>query len=138
MSVLATRQRVVSGRARRLAYLDPVVHLPNLRALNRALQNAPRSTICFTCRARAVGKIMASCYASSISKSSLTGLRRCWPQMSASTRCQGTTRCCVLIQSRISSVLKRWINILSSFGLSGMDCRYSPCRRELLLRAFSG
>lgn len=36
MSVLATRQRVVSGRARRLAYLDPVVHLPNLRALNRA------------------------------------------------------------------------------------------------------
>ncbi len=47
MSVLATRQRVVSGRARRLAYLDPVVHLPNLRALNRALQNAPWSTICF-------------------------------------------------------------------------------------------
>ncbi|MGS9064367.1 sensor domain-containing phosphodiesterase, partial [Salmonella enterica subsp. enterica serovar Infantis] len=47
MSVLATRQRVVSGRARRLAYLDPDVHLPNLRALNRALQNAPWSTICF-------------------------------------------------------------------------------------------
>ncbi|HED5890245.1 TPA: sensor domain-containing phosphodiesterase [Salmonella enterica] len=47
MSVLATRQRVVSGRARRLAYLDPVVHLPNLRALNRALKNAPWSTICF-------------------------------------------------------------------------------------------
>ncbi len=127
MSVLATRQRVVSGRARRLAYLDPVVHLPNLRALNRALQNAPWSTICFlhVPGLELLGKIMASCYASSISKSSLTGLRRCWPQMSASTRCQGTTWCCVLIQRRISSVLKRWINILSSFGLSGMDCRYS-------------
>lgn len=47
MAVLATRQRVVSSRARRLAYLDPVVHLPNLRALNRALKNAPCSTLCF-------------------------------------------------------------------------------------------
>lgn len=70
---------VVSGRARRLAYLDPVVHLPNLRALNRALKNAPWSTICFyTYRAWSYWvKIMALCYASSISKSSLTGLRRC-------------------------------------------------------------
>ncbi|WP_348253769.1 hypothetical protein, partial [Salmonella enterica] len=33
MSVLATGQRVGSGRARRLAYLDPVVHLRDLRAL---------------------------------------------------------------------------------------------------------
>lgn len=47
MAVLATRQRIVSGRARRLAYLDPVVHLPNLRALNRALKNSPWSALCF-------------------------------------------------------------------------------------------
>lgn len=47
MAVLATRQRIVSGRARRLAFLDPVVHLPNLRALNRALRNTPWSALCF-------------------------------------------------------------------------------------------
>ncbi len=40
MPMLATSARSESGRARRLAYLDPVVHLPHLRALNRALQNA--------------------------------------------------------------------------------------------------
>ncbi|NDO79439.1 sensor domain-containing phosphodiesterase [Citrobacter sp. NCU1] len=47
MAILATRQRIVSSRARRLAYLDPVVHLPNLRALNRALKNAPWSALCY-------------------------------------------------------------------------------------------
>ncbi|POT60035.1 sensor domain-containing phosphodiesterase [Citrobacter amalonaticus] len=47
MSVLATRQRMANSRARRLAYLDPVVHLPNLRALNRELKKAPWSVLCF-------------------------------------------------------------------------------------------
>lgn len=47
LSVLATRQRIVNSRARRLAFLDPVVHLPNLRALNRALKSAPWSALCF-------------------------------------------------------------------------------------------
>lgn len=47
IAVLATRQRAVNSRARRLAFLDPVVHLPNLRALNRALRNAPWSALCF-------------------------------------------------------------------------------------------
>ncbi|MDN8599199.1 sensor domain-containing phosphodiesterase [Citrobacter enshiensis] len=47
MAVLATRQRIVSSRARRLAYFDPVVHLPNLRALNRALKSAPWSALCY-------------------------------------------------------------------------------------------
>ncbi|MDA8480154.1 sensor domain-containing phosphodiesterase [Citrobacter sp. Awk 4] len=47
MAILATRQRIVSSRARRLAYLDPVVHLPNLRALNRSLKNAPWSALCY-------------------------------------------------------------------------------------------
>lgn len=49
VSVLATRQRRVHDRARRLAYLDPVVHMPNLRALNRALANSPWSVLCFLC-----------------------------------------------------------------------------------------
>lgn len=47
MAVLATRQRSVNSRARRLAFLDPVVHLPNLRALNRSLKNAPWSALCY-------------------------------------------------------------------------------------------
>lgn len=47
MAVLATRQRSVNSRARRLAFLDPVVHLPNLRALNRTLKNTPWSALCY-------------------------------------------------------------------------------------------
>lgn len=47
MAVLATRQRVVSRRIQRLAYVDPVVHLPNIRALNRALRDAPWSALCY-------------------------------------------------------------------------------------------
>lgn len=47
MGMLATRQRATSIRARRLAYLDPVVHIPNLRALNRALGKKPWSALCF-------------------------------------------------------------------------------------------
>ncbi|MBJ3589649.1 sensor domain-containing phosphodiesterase [Salmonella enterica subsp. enterica serovar Saintpaul] len=47
MAVLATRQRIVSARVRRLAYLDPVVHIPNLRSLNRALKSTPWSALCY-------------------------------------------------------------------------------------------
>ena len=47
MAVLATRQRAVVRRIQRLAYVDPVVHLPNIRALNRALRDAPWSALCY-------------------------------------------------------------------------------------------
>lgn len=47
MAVLATRQRAVVNRIRRPAYFDPVVHLPNIRSLNRTLASAPRSVICY-------------------------------------------------------------------------------------------
>ncbi|HGX3838929.1 TPA: EAL domain-containing protein [Escherichia fergusonii] len=47
MAVLATRQRAVVNRIRRLAYFDPVVHLPNIRSLNRTLASAPWSVICY-------------------------------------------------------------------------------------------
>lgn len=46
MSMLATRQRAVNKRARRLALLDPVLHMPNLRALSRALAKNPWSALC--------------------------------------------------------------------------------------------
>ncbi|MDA8501304.1 sensor domain-containing phosphodiesterase [Citrobacter sp. Awk 2] len=47
IAVLATRQRFVTRRTHRLAYFDPMVHLPNLRALNRTLKKAPWSVLCF-------------------------------------------------------------------------------------------
>lgn len=47
MSMLATQQRMVHVRARQLAYLDPVLHMPNLRALSRTLAETPWSVICF-------------------------------------------------------------------------------------------
>ncbi|MDX7178687.1 sensor domain-containing phosphodiesterase, partial [Klebsiella pneumoniae] len=43
MSMLATRQRAVNKRSRRLALLDPVLHMPNLRALSRDLAKNPWS-----------------------------------------------------------------------------------------------
>lgn len=46
MSMLATRQRAVNIRSRRLALLDPVVHMPNLRALTRELAKSPWSALC--------------------------------------------------------------------------------------------
>lgn len=48
MAVLATRQRAVVRRIQRLAYVDPVVHLPNVRALNRALRDALVCALLFT------------------------------------------------------------------------------------------
>ena len=47
MAMLATRQRAITLHARRLAFLDPVLHMPNLRALNRALSKKPWSALCF-------------------------------------------------------------------------------------------
>ncbi len=46
MSMLATRQRAINIRSRRLALLDPVVHMPNLRALSRDLAKKPWSVLC--------------------------------------------------------------------------------------------
>ena len=47
ISVLTMQQRLINRRARALAFLDPVVHLPNLRALNRSLHRFPWSVLCF-------------------------------------------------------------------------------------------
>jgi len=45
MAMLCTRQRQANERSRRLALLDPLLHMPNLRALNRTLTSAPRSIL---------------------------------------------------------------------------------------------
>ncbi|XTZ39455.1 EAL domain-containing protein [Salmonella enterica] len=47
MAIMATRQRIMHNRARRLAFLDPIANMPNLRALNRALALTPCSVLCF-------------------------------------------------------------------------------------------
>ncbi|MDY1035950.1 bifunctional diguanylate cyclase/phosphodiesterase [Lelliottia sp. CFBP8978] len=46
MAILATRQRAIIRRANRLAFLDPVLHMPNLRALSRSLSKSPWSALC--------------------------------------------------------------------------------------------
>ncbi|EOC3069358.1 EAL domain-containing protein [Cronobacter malonaticus] len=47
MALTATRQRIMHLRGRRLALIDPLSHMPNLRALNRDLGKAPWSVLCF-------------------------------------------------------------------------------------------
>ncbi|POZ15823.1 sensor domain-containing phosphodiesterase [Lelliottia aquatilis] len=46
MAMLATRQREITRHASRLAFLDPMVHMPNLRALSRSLAKSPWSALC--------------------------------------------------------------------------------------------
>lgn len=45
MAMLCTSQRQANERSRRLALLDPLLHMPNLRALSRALAGAPWSIL---------------------------------------------------------------------------------------------
>lgn len=47
MAMLSTRQRAINIRSHRLAFLDPVLHMPNLRALSRSLAKQPWSVLCF-------------------------------------------------------------------------------------------
>lgn len=46
MAAVTTRQRILHNKAKRLAYIDPVLQMPNLRALNRDLEQHTWSTIC--------------------------------------------------------------------------------------------
>lgn len=46
MALVTTRQRKLHIRARRIAYLDPIIQLPNLRALSRDLSQTPWSVLC--------------------------------------------------------------------------------------------
>ena len=47
MAAVSTQQRRTLNRAKKAALNDPVMDLPNLRALRLALANTPRSTLCF-------------------------------------------------------------------------------------------
>ncbi|WP_330993158.1 EAL domain-containing protein [Pluralibacter gergoviae] len=47
MALLATQQRVSHARAQRMAFIDPVVHLPNLWALSRHIAATPWSILGF-------------------------------------------------------------------------------------------
>lgn len=45
MAAVTTRQRLLHNKSRRLAYIDPVLQMPNLRALNRDLEQHTWSTL---------------------------------------------------------------------------------------------
>ncbi|WP_052282311.1 EAL domain-containing protein [Kluyvera genomosp. 1] len=47
MAMLSSRQRAIHERVRRMAFIDPVVNLPNMRALSRAINKTPWSVLCF-------------------------------------------------------------------------------------------
>lgn len=47
MAKVATFQRSIFNRGRRLAFIDPLVHMPNLRALCHDLATHPWSMLCF-------------------------------------------------------------------------------------------
>ncbi|WP_435952585.1 EAL domain-containing protein [Dryocola sp. BD626] len=47
MAAVTTRQRFLHAKARRVAFTDPIVQMPNLRALNRDLSRHPWSAIAF-------------------------------------------------------------------------------------------
>lgn len=47
MAMLSSRQRSIYERVRRLAFIDPVVSLPNMRALSRSINHMPWSVLCF-------------------------------------------------------------------------------------------
>lgn len=47
MAMLSTRQRLIYARVKRMAFLDPIVHMPNIRALKRSLDSSPWSVVCF-------------------------------------------------------------------------------------------
>lgn len=47
MAAITTRQRRTLARTKAAALNDPVMNLPNLRALSLALANSPGSTLCF-------------------------------------------------------------------------------------------
>ena len=46
MAAVTTRQRILHNKARRLAYIDPVLQMPNLRALSRDIELNNWSVIC--------------------------------------------------------------------------------------------
>ena len=47
MAMLSSRQRAIHERVRRIAFIDPVISLPNMRALSRAINHTPWSVLCF-------------------------------------------------------------------------------------------
>lgn len=49
MSAISTRQRRLLGKAREMALTDPVIGLPNLRALSKDLTVSSSSVLCFLC-----------------------------------------------------------------------------------------
>lgn len=129
MAVLATRQRTVVRRIQRLAYVDPVVHLPNVRALNRALRDA-RSALCYLrihgmeMLVKNYGIMLRIQYKQKLSHwlSPLLEPGEDVYQLS------GNDLALRLNTESHQSALPHWIAISSNFVSFGMECR---CNRRL-------
>ncbi len=130
MAVLATRQRAVVRRIQRLAYVDPVVHLPNVRALNRALRDAPWSALCYLripgmeMLVKNYGIMLRIQYKQKLSHWLSPLLEPGEDVLSAS----GNDLALRLNTDRTRSALPHWIAISSNFVSFGMACR---CNRRL-------
>lgn len=129
MAVLATRQRAVVRRIQRLAYVDPVVHLPNVRALNRALRDAPVCALLFThpgmeMLVKNYGIMLRIQYKQKLSHwlSPLLEPGEDVYQLS------GNDLALRLNTESHQSALPHWIAISSNFVSFGMECR---CNRRL-------
>lgn len=46
MAIVTTRQRVIHEKVKRMAFIDPILQMPNLRALSRDLQQHVGSVLC--------------------------------------------------------------------------------------------
>jgi hypothetical protein len=71
-AMLATQQRLIYARVRQMAFLDPVVHMPNLRALSRALNGASWSTLCFC------AFLSLNCWAATTGCCCAFSISKCW------------------------------------------------------------
>lgn len=49
MAIVTTRQRLLHAKTRRVAFIDPVLQIPNLRALTRDINRHPWSTVGLLC-----------------------------------------------------------------------------------------
>jgi hypothetical protein len=71
-AMLATQQRLIYARVRQMAFLDPVVHMPNLRALSRALNGTSWSTLCFC------AFLSWNCWAATTAYCCAFSISKCW------------------------------------------------------------
>jgi GGDEF domain-containing protein len=122
MAMLATQQRLIHARVRRMAFLDPVVHMPNLRALSRSLDSSMWSVLCFLripeleLLGRHYGVMLRIQYKQKLAEH----LGDLLQPNEAVHHLAGHDLVLRLNSGDHKRVLPRWMNVSDSFALSGM------------------